>query len=80
MSSTGTAPPAKTACWGLRGTRDLDRYLYGTLAGVLGLLVFAGFARTYYLKFLFASPLASIPTIRRILRELQGRRDSRTRS
>jgi hypothetical protein len=34
----------------------LDRYIYGTLAGILGLLVFAGFARTYYLKFLFATP------------------------
>jgi len=56
MSSTGTAPPAETARWGLRGTRNLDRYLYGTLAGILGLLVFAGFAKTYYLKFLFATP------------------------
>jgi len=58
MSSTGKAPLAKT---GLRGTRDLDRYLYATLAGMLGLLVFAGFARTYYLKFLFGTP--SLPSL-----------------
>ena len=56
MSSTGAELPAKTAWRGSRGTRDLDRYLYSTLAGILGLLIFAGFARSYYLKFLFATP------------------------
>ena len=56
MSSTEAKLPAKTAWRGSRGTRDLDRYFYGTLAGILGLLVFAGFGRTYYLKFLFATP------------------------
>lgn len=56
MPSTGAELSAKTAWPGSRGTRDVDRYLYRTLAGMFGLLVFAGFARTYYLKPLFATP------------------------
>ena len=56
MSSSRAQSPAEAAWRDSRGTRDLDRYLYSSLAGILGLLVFVGFARTYYLKFLFATP------------------------
>ena len=56
MPSTSAELLARTTWRGSLGTRDLDRYVYSALAGILGLLVFAGFARTYYLKFLFATP------------------------
>jgi len=36
--------------------RERDRYIYGGLAALFALLVFAGFSRTYYLKFLFLTP------------------------
>jgi len=39
-----------------RGGRHFDRYVYGTLAAVFALIVFSGFARTYYLKLFFATP------------------------
>lgn len=56
MSGTGAESPREAARRNSRGKGDLDRYLYGSVGGLLGLLVFAGFARTYYLKFLFAPP------------------------
>jgi hypothetical protein len=40
----------------LHRARDRDRYVYGGLAALFALLVFAGFSRTYYLKFLFLTP------------------------
>ena len=36
--------------------RAVDRSLYGAIAAVFAVLVFAGFARTYYLKLLFDLP------------------------
>ena len=39
-----------------RGSREVDRVVYRCLAALFALLVFAGFARTYYLKFLFVTP------------------------
>lgn len=37
-------------------SRPLDRYVYAAVAAGFALLVFAGFAKTYYLKMFFDSP------------------------
>jgi hypothetical protein len=40
----------------VNNTRSIDRSLYGAVAGAFAVIVFAGFARTYYLKTLFGLP------------------------
>ena len=58
-----TKSPRATDWQGFRGGRHFDRCVYGTLAVVFGLLVFTGFARTYYLKFLFTGPPLPSPVV-----------------
>lgn len=40
----------------VKSQRQMDRYVYAILAAAFALVVFAGFARTYYLKTLFLTP------------------------
>jgi hypothetical protein len=43
-----------------RGSGKYDRLFYGGMAVAMGLTVFAGFARTYYLRFFTGGPSATI--------------------
>jgi hypothetical protein len=54
--SAGHAADTDTALTRASSGPAFDRRLYGAAAVIFVLLVFAGFARTYYLKALFASP------------------------
>jgi hypothetical protein len=51
----GAAPPAVEGAIGAR-----DRLFYGAMAVALGLTVFVGFARTYYLRILAGGPMATL--------------------
>src|SRR4051812_19410391 len=43
----------------LQRTRVLEHYMFSTTAGLFAAIVFAGFARTYYLHGVVAAPLPS---------------------
>ena len=61
MTGIAAASDQVTGRRGAGGGRAFDRYLYGSVAAAFVLLVFAGFARTYYLKtFLTGPPLPSL--------------------
>ncbi len=63
MPDTTSASPATPVRLGSRGGRNSERYVYAALAAVFVVLVFSGFARTYYLKFLFAGPPLPSPLV-----------------
>ena len=58
MSSAAATPPASRSA--ASGAGRHDRLFYGGMAAALGLTVFAGFARTYYLRLFAGGPKATL--------------------